>query len=147
MRAVGLRSAARRLSWSRTAITDQNMKRITLTCVVALTFSALSSGALCAQGKSAAANGHAVGGGAAVGQLPATAGVSLDLGSADGGGGSGGSARAEGGAGYGELGTTYTKSLNDSMFLQLYGGVDLEQQSSSDPAGAVNGRVGLGWKY
>lgn len=83
-----------------------------------------------------------------LGQAPATAGISLDLGSADGGGsGSGGSVRAEGGAGYGELGTTYTKSLNDSMFLQLYGGVDLEQQSSSDPAGAVNGRVGLGWKY
>jgi hypothetical protein len=46
---------------------------------------------------------------------------------------------------YGQLGTSHTADIGNSMFLQLYGGLDLDQQTSVAPA--VNGRVGLGWKY
>ena len=48
---------------------------------------------------------------------------------------------------HGQLGTSYSTPIGDSMFLQLYGGVDLDQQTSTDPAGDANGRVGLGWKF
>jgi hypothetical protein len=45
------------------------------------------------------------------------------------------------------LGASHTTDIGNSMFLQMYGGVDLDQQTSAAPAGALNGRVGLGWKY
>lgn len=48
---------------------------------------------------------------------------------------------------HGQLGTSYSTPIGDSMFLQLYGGVDFDQQTSTDPAGDANGRVGLGWKF
>jgi len=133
----------------------QTMKHFPVMCAFILAFSAFTAGASYAQGKSGASNGR----GAGLAQTPRSL-------------GSGGGAQATAGAAsanlsgdigtqasesidlefdqsgaYGQLGASHATSIGDSMFLQLYGGVDFDQQSGSDPAGALNGRVGLGWKY
>lgn len=43
--------------------------------------------------------------------------------------------------------TLYSLPLKDAWSLQLGGGVDPEQQSRSNPAGDINGRVGLKLKF
>ena len=47
----------------------------------------------------------------------------------------------------GELQSSYSLPLKDSWSLQMGVGLDAEQQSRSNPAGDLNGRVGLGFKF
>jgi hypothetical protein len=49
--------------------------------------------------------------------------------------------------GYGYVGTQLTTPLDSSTYLQLDGGIDLEQSTSADVAGGAGGRVGLGFRY
>lgn len=119
----------------------------TYVCAVALLGASLSE--VHAQGKSAESNGH--GGGSVSSQVEGDVqgglGVS-NIGTAlDSKTGESASVGTDPIGAYGQLGTSHTTDLGNSMFLQMYGGVDLDQQTSAAPAGALNGRVGLGWKY
>ena len=48
---------------------------------------------------------------------------------------------------YGDLGVSHSTAIGNSMYLQMDGGVNLNQETSSDSAGGLNGRVGLGLKF
>jgi hypothetical protein len=125
------------------------MKQIYITSVCAPIFLLVSVGAAHAQGKSSDSNGHGGGtvsvqaGGDAQGGIgSASINTASDLKNGE----SIGAGIDPIGA-YGQLGASHTTDIGNSMFLQLNGGVDLDQQTSAAPAGALNGRVGLGWKY
>lgn len=49
--------------------------------------------------------------------------------------------------GYGDVRAYRTIPLKDSWNLQLDAGVDMGQQTTSKPAGDVNGRLGLGLRF
>jgi hypothetical protein len=125
------------------------MKHGYSTCILAITLSGITLGVAHAQGKSADSSGH--GGGSLSTQAGAA--PQADTGSASTASNSVAPSQADPNVGndafggYGQLGASQTTPIGESMFLQLYGGVDLDQQKSTDPAGALNGRVGLGWKY
>ena len=111
-----------------------------------MALSVIASGVAHAQGKSGRGNGPAGGPPQSSSGGPGSA--SANLGSA-----LDGQADESGDLGFGtvgthgQLGTSYSTAIGDSMFLQLYGGVDFDQQTSTDPAGDLNSRVGLGWKF
>ncbi len=119
------------------------MKKLSITCFLAIAFAAGTLAQACAQGKSAASNGQ--GGGSLNAHLgsdassTASSSDSQPSGTMDLGTGTVGT--------YGQLGASHSIDLGDSMSLQLNGGADFDQQSKTDPGGALNGRVGLGWKY
>ncbi len=97
----------------------------------------------CAQGKSAASNGQ--GGGSPNAHLGSDTSGTVSSSDSQPGGSLGLETGTVGT--YGQLGTSHSIDLGDSMSLQLYGGADFDQQSKTDSGGALNGRVGLGWKY
>ncbi len=125
------------------------MKHSYSTCILAITLSGITLGVAHAQGKSADSNGRDGG------SLSTRAGAApqAEIGSASTGPISVAPSQADPSVGndffggYGQLGASHTTAIGDSMFLQFNGGMDLDQQSSANPAGALDGRVGLGWKY
>ncbi len=124
------------------------MKWVYIICAGALTAVLANVSAVQAQGKSADSSGHGSGslsvgaGGGVQGLGSAATSTTLDSNT-----GQSLSSGTDSVGAYGQLGAGHTTDLGNSMFLQMYGGVDLDQQTSAAPAGAVNGRVGLGWKY
>ena len=128
------------------------MRHFALLCACAVAISAFVGADAFAQGRSGGSNGRGagasqapgLGGGPATGPSTLVDGISGELAAQSDGGTDLGFSQS---GGYGQLGTAYSAPIGNSMFLQLHGGVDFEQQSSSDPAGALNGRIGLGWKY
>ena len=125
---------------------DRNMKQIYVACALAIALSVIATGAADAQGKSGQGNGRAVG-------SPHSSGFGPSSASANSGSALDGQVDESGDLGFGtagthgQLGTSHSTPIGDSMFLQLYGGVDFDQQTSTDPAGDLNSRVGLGWKF
>ena len=125
------------------------MKHGYTTCILAIILSGITFGVAHAQGKSAESSGR--GGGSLSTQAGAA--PQADTSSASTGPISVAPSQPDPSVGndafggYGQLGTSHTTAIGDSMFLQFNGGVDLDQQSSANPAGALDGRVGLGWKY
>lgn len=47
----------------------------------------------------------------------------------------------------GQLGATHSIPLDGTWSLEMGAGFDLEQQSTPNPVGSLNGRLGLGFKY
>lgn len=126
------------------------MKQLYISCIFTMALSAAPLSAAHAQGKSADSSGRGSGTSSAqIGSVPQVgvgSAVTGSVSASDSGAASVGPGNDAIGA-YGQLGASHITPLGDSMFLQLDGGVDLDQQKNSDPASALNGRVGLGWKY
>jgi hypothetical protein len=125
---------------------SRSMKQIYVACAFVIAVSLITTGIAHAQGKSGQGKGRAVGNPHSSG--PASRSASANSSSPSDGRTDEGSDLGFGSAStHGQLGTGYSTPMGDSMFLQFYGGVDLDRQTSTDPAGDVNGRVGLGWKF
>ena len=129
--------------------TKPTTKQVYITCACALAILLVNLPGAHAQGKSAESNGHGSGtpglqteGGVQGGSGSAATSTSLDSNTDQ-----NISVGTDPIGAYGQLGASHTTDIGNSMFLQMYGGVDLDQQTSAAPAGALNGRVGLGWKY
>ena len=48
---------------------------------------------------------------------------------------------------YVDLGVSHATPIGNTMYLQMDGGVNLNQETNAETAGGVNGRVGLGLKF
>ena len=48
---------------------------------------------------------------------------------------------------YVDLGVSHATPIGNTMYLQMDGGVNLNEETNAETAGGVNGRVGLGLKF
>ena len=130
-----------------------SIDRMCKTIAILILICAVSMGTAVAQGKSGNGNGGNKGNSQSVSNAgnrgvgkggQSDLGADLDLGnqSSYASGFEGGSVGT-----HGDIGARYSKPVGDSTVLQFDAGVDFEQQTSSNPAGDVNGRVGLGFQF
>jgi len=118
------------------------MRQAYIAFTLAVALSVIATGMAAAQGKSGQGKGRAVGNPHSSDVASGSPKTNSSRSSDD-----GGNLGFDSAGTYGQLGTSYSTPVGESMFLQLYGGVDLDQQTSTDPAGDATGRVGLGWKF
>jgi hypothetical protein len=112
-----------------------------IVCSAALVTCLLASGSSLGQGKSAGATPPGAGAPAAGAATPSPSPSSeLQAGMQSPTGNNGGAVGLDGQ-------TLYSLPLKDAWSLQLGAGVESEQQSRSNPAGEISGRVGLGLKF
>ena len=110
--------------------------RVLTFCAAAILLSVIASGSSLAQGKSQGVGPQ----GAGPQSTSGSGAISIPTPGANANGGSAVGVD-------GELQSSYSLPLKDNWSLQMGVGLDAEQQSRSNPAGDLNGRVGLGFKF